>query len=446
MSPLASLTPPHELKSAAKYNENVRTSLVLTILMTIGAAGCASRLVPEPSIATLGAPDADNTGVSLASNGHRAVAAWAATRDGHTDIYSATSEDDGVTFGEAVRVNDIEGDARVSGEQPPRVALGREVVVVWASRAGQSSRIRMARSTDGGHTYQPAVTLHQESLPGARGWQSVAVGSDDVVHALWLDGRNADPSAAHHHDHAAAGAPMAASESGSPRQDIVEAVWTPQGATETQVAPNVCFCCKTTIAMGPDHAFYAAWRHIYPNSMRDIAVARSIDNGQTFGPPTRVSLDNWQLNGCPDDGPAMVIDASDVIHIAWPTLVPGPTAQKGVFYAYSTDHGQTFSARLRIDDLQGTVASHPAIVLDGGDVVVAWDDLSPAKERRVRLRRLSSSGSGAAWRPTVDDAILASERGPSSYPSLVVAGDKILVAWTSEGEAHTDIRIRRFSR
>lgn len=424
----------------------VRKSLVPPILIAVGAWACASsRLVPEPSTAILGAADADNTGVSLASNGHRVVAAWAATRDGRTDIYAATSEDDGVTFGNATRVNDIEGDARVSGEQPPRVALGREVVVVWASRAGQSSRIRMARSTDAGKTFQPAVTLHQESLPGARGWQSVAIGPDDVIHALWLDGRNADPSTAHHHDHAA-GAPMAANESGSPRQDIVEAVWTPQGTTETQVAPDVCFCCKTTIAMGPAHAFYAAWRHIYPNSMRDIAVARSTDNGQTFGPPTRVSLDNWQLSGCPDDGPAMVVDASGVIHIAWPTLVPGPAPQKGVFYAYSTDQGRTFSPRVRLDDPQATVASHPAITLDGKDVIVAWDDLSPTKMRRVRLRRLSSSGSGADWKPLLDDAILASERGPSSYPALAIAGDKIVVAWTGEGEAHSDVQVRRFSR
>lgn len=424
---------------------------LLTIAaLALALSGCAHELTPEGAIATLGIAGSDSSGVSLASSGHRVVAAWAATHDAHTDIYASMSRDDGSTFDTPVRVNDIEGDARVSGEQPPRVALERDVVVVWASRSGQDSRIRMARSTDDGRTFAPAVTMHQEPLSGARGWQSVAIGPDNVIHALWLDGRNAAPSAAaHHHDHAA-GQPMAMNESGSPRQDVVEASWTPEGLAETPVAPNVCFCCKTSIVVAPDGALYAAWRHIYPNSMRDIAVARSIDGGRTFGPPTRVSLDNWQLDACPDDGPAMAIDNAGVIHIVWPTLVPGATAVKGIFYAYSGDHGQTFSPRVRLDDPKATIASHPAIAFDGRDLVVAWDDLSPTKERRVRmlrldLKRIATGGPGAAS-PRPDDTMFASDRGPASYPSLAVAGDRVLVAWTGEGEAHSDIHVRRFTR
>ena len=417
----------------------------------LALSGCSSDLKPEKAIATLAVAGSDSSGVSLASAGHRVVAAWAATRDGHTDIYAAMSRNDGATFDAPVRVNDVEGDARVSGEQPPRVALGEDVVVVWASRAGQDSRIRMARSTDDGRTFAPAVTMHQEPLSGARGWQSVAIGPDNVIHALWLDGRNAAPSAAAHHHDRAAGQPMAMNESGSPRQDVVEAMWTPQGPVETPVAPNVCFCCKTSIVVAPDGAIYAAWRHIYPDSMRDIAVARSTDAGRTFGPPTRVSLDNWKLDACPDDGPAMAIDNTGVIHIVWPTLVPGSTAAKGIFYSYSADHGQTFAPRVRLDDPSATVASHPAIVFDGRDVVVAWDDLSPTKERRVRLLRLELhrigvGGSGAAWTPRPDNTLFAADRGPSSYPSLAVAGDHVLVAWTGEGEAQSDIHVRRFDR
>ena len=429
----------------------MRIRLLAAAALAIALSGCASELTPERTIATLSVAGSDSSGVSLASSGHRVVAAWAATRDGHTDIYAAMSRDDGATFDAPVRVNDIEGDARVSGEQPPRVALASDVVVVWASRVGQDSRIRMARSTDDGRTFAPAVTMHQEPLSGARGWQSVAIGPDNVIHALWLDGRNAAPSAAaHHHDHAA-GQPMAMNESGSPRQDVIEATWTPQGPVETPVAPNVCFCCKTSIVAAPDGSIYAAWRHIYPNSMRDIAVARSTDAGRTFGPPTRVSLDNWKLDACPDDGPAMAIDGTGIIHIVWPTLVPGSTTTKGIFYAYSADHGRTFSPRVRLDDPKATIASHPAIVFGGRDLVVAWDDLSPTKERRVRLLRLGlkgleADGSGAAWTPRPDETMFASDRGPASYPSLAVAGDHVIVAWTGDGESQSAIHVRRFTR
>jgi hypothetical protein len=409
--------------------------------IAFGATRCSSNLTLEATTARLGAGDGDSTGVSLASDGHRIAAAWAETREGHTDVYAAVSENDGETFASAVRVNDIEGDARVSGEQPPRVALGRDVVVVWASRANESSRIRMARSTDGGKVFLPAVTLHQEGLAGARGWQAVAIGPDAIIHALWLDGRHAGAGMAHHHD--SSGAKAMPEAAASPRQDIMHASWSANGSLiETEVAPNVCFCCKTSIAVGPDHSFYAAWRHIYPTSMRDIAVARSTDGGHTFEAPTRVSLDNWQLSGCPDDGPAMVVDAANVIHVVWPTLVPGNTPSKGIFYAYSTDRGKSFSPRQRLDDPQGTSAAHPAIALNGRDVVVVWDDLSPSKERRVRLRRLSQSDT-AAWAPESSAGLLVSAESPASYPSVTVAGGKIVVAWTGEGATHSEIRVRR---
>jgi hypothetical protein len=50
--------------------------------------------------------------------------------------------------------------------------------------------------------------------------------------------------------------------------------------------------------------------------MRDIAFAKSSDGGRRFGPLVKVSEDNWELNGCPEDGPAMAADGAGVIHNA----------------------------------------------------------------------------------------------------------------------------------
>ena len=51
------------------------------------------------------------------------VAVWTACEHGRTDIYAATSEDGAVQLGAPVRVNDVEGEAHVYGEDPPRVAI-----------------------------------------------------------------------------------------------------------------------------------------------------------------------------------------------------------------------------------------------------------------------------------------------------------------------------------
>ena len=55
---------------------------------------------------------------------------------------------------------------------------------------------------------------------------------------------------------------------------MFHASWKDEGVrSEHMVQANVCFCCKTAIATAGEHV-YAAWRHIYPGSLRDIAVAR----------------------------------------------------------------------------------------------------------------------------------------------------------------------------
>src|SRR6187549_3330937 len=134
-------------------------SFVLGVSLVV-AGGCAqpSRqqsvqdLTPGPAV-RLRVDNADSRGASISASGHRVVVVWAATTEGQTNIHAAVSEDDGTTFAAPVRVNDVEGDARVNGEQAPRVAVGKDIVVAWQSRHTGASQIRAARSTDGGRTF-----------------------------------------------------------------------------------------------------------------------------------------------------------------------------------------------------------------------------------------------------------------------------------------------------
>ena len=152
--------------------------------------------VPAGPVIALGQPEVENRGVSAAASGDRVVAVWAATKDGSTDIQAVMSEDAGATFSAPVRVNDLPGDARVNGEQPPRVAVaGVQVVVVWQSRRTGQPEVRAARSTDGGRSFRKAVTVHAGGLTGSRGWSSVALAPSGEAHLAWLDTRNGAPPA-----------------------------------------------------------------------------------------------------------------------------------------------------------------------------------------------------------------------------------------------------------
>jgi hypothetical protein len=426
---------------------------VMTVAVTVAAVtgiGCAmpedaaDSALPGGQVSRLAVGGTTGSGLSLAVSGQHVVGVWAATTESRTNIYAAISRDGGARFGAPIRVNDVDGDARVSGEQAPRVAIWKDLVVVtWSSRLTGESRVRMAQSNDGGRTFQPATTIHTENVTGARGWTSLAIAPDGAAHVAWLDGRNAEPAAP---KPAASGGAHAMHK--SMRQDIFQAVIRPDGTqSEAQVATTVCFCCKTAVAIGPDGTTYVAWRHIYPTNLRDIAVARSTDDGKTFSDPVRVNEDHWQIDACPEDGPSIVVTGDGLLHIAWPTIVDAQTTRKAVFYSFSSDGGRTFAPRIRIDEEAPTNrgAGHPELARVGSTLVVAWDESNGA-ERRVRLRELTSGSEDRSWTPKAGHVLTVSDADPATYPAAAATADAMLVGWTANTSAGSEVRVRRLAR
>jgi hypothetical protein len=413
------------------------------LLLSIAAAGSgvlaaferADPATAGPVPVRLGLADAANSGPSVAAAGWRVVVTWASRSASATDVYAALSDDGGASFAAPLRVNDVPGDARVSGEQAPRVVLADGVHVVWASRQDGAAVIRTASMRPGERAFAPAVAVHAKGLSGARGWASLAAGRGGEVHVAWLDGRGDVAADRSSPPAAAAHAPMGT------RQDLFEAVWRADGThAEARVATNVCFCCKTAVASGPDGSVYVAWRHIYPPNLRDIAVARSTDGGRTFSSPARVSEDGWAIDGCPDDGPAIGVDARGVLHVVWPTVDPAGGG-KGIFYAYSLDGGRSFAPRVRLDEGPGG-AAHPQLALLGGRVVAVWDEGSGGA-RRVSLREIASDAQAGAWSPRLMSTTILSADRSATYAAVAAAGSAAVVAWTEDAGTGSEIRVVR---
>jgi len=130
-------------------------------------------------VATLAVPGRSNATPSIAADGQFVAIAWsAALPSGATDIFLAVSRDGGRTFGSPARVNDKDGDARVNGEQPPRVVVQHAVppiiTVVWTTKGASGTRLVSARSTDGGRSFARATTVPGGDAPGNRGWEAIA--------------------------------------------------------------------------------------------------------------------------------------------------------------------------------------------------------------------------------------------------------------------------------
>lgn len=387
---------------------------------------------------TLAVPGTLNRMPSIAVMGSRVVVVWTSTAHDIMNVYAAVSGDGGATFSEPRRVNDQLGDVSSNAEQAPRVALTQSAIsVLWPSRLNGTSAIRFSRSTDGGRTFSPARTLHQAALTGARGWQALTPGRNGVVHAVWLDGRDAAPSPGPHQHHAMKGA--AGAHAGAPRQDVYHAAIALDGAiAESHIARDVCFCCKTAVGVGPSGRLMVAWRHIFPESMRDIAMATSTDGGRTFNQAVRVNEDKWQLSGCPDDGPAMAIDADGAAHLAWPTLVGGDNPQKAVVYT-STNDGRVFGPRVRLSSDDQDDAAHPQIATDSsGHVGAVWDE-QDGDVRRVVLRTAPSRF--GTFGPPIKLNIV----GSAFHPSIAGLRDGFVIAWPSGTASESAIVTQRLA-
>jgi hypothetical protein len=220
------------------------------------------------------------------------------------------------------------------------------------------------------------------------------------------------------------------------------------------VTGGVCYCCKTAIAAGAGGSLYAAWRHVYPGNIRDIAFTMSRDGGRTFAAPVRVSEDKWSIEGCPDDGPAMAIDAANRIHIVWPTLVTEKAAGRAengsrqaarapqstvdqqtiaLFYTTSAD-GVRFTARERIPT-QG-MPHHPQIAIgSSGAPVIAWDEALNGGRQAAMARVASAIGRGRFARELVADTAV--------YPVVAAVPGGTVVAWTSGKSPASVIRVER---
>ncbi len=427
----------------------VRNRLGFVLVSLVATLSVGVRTAPPTQIEVR---ERANANPSIAARGSFAAITWsAATTTGVTDIFASTSRNGGRTFGAPVRVNRVAGEANITGEQPPRVALVPKpagdpaVVVVWTAKGAEGTRLMSAQSTDGGQSFLTPSPLSGSDSPGNRGWQSIATTRGGDVVAIWLDHREVPSrgaSTAHAgHQHNASQASQA---DGVARAQLSKLffgkLFNPDGARA--LAGGVCYCCKTAVATGSDGSIHAAWRHVYPGNIRDIAFTMSSDGGRTFTPPVRVSEDRWVLDGCPENGPAIAVDAERRIHLVWPTLVPGatPTSEPtlGLFYATSRD-GRTFTARQRIPT-EG-VPRHPQITLGPrGDVVVAWDEQT-RRGRGVALARgtMQSGGTVRFLRQTIGNG------EPGVYPVAATASDGIILAWTSGPSGNTTLRTERIA-
>jgi hypothetical protein len=273
--------------------------------------------------------------------------------------------------------------------------------LVRGAGGGYDYGVRVAVSRDGGATWSAPVTPHRDSTPSEHGFVSLVPRGDGAMGVVWLDGRNAE----------AGGMRLMASSI-----DAGAAL-----GPEVVLDDRVCDCCQTAAAR-TDAGIVVAYRDRSPTEIRDISVVRETPSGWTQ--PATVGADNWQINGCPVNGPSLAARGRDVA-LAW---FAAPGDESRVQVAFSGDGGATFGRPVRVDD--GKPAGRVDVVLlDDGDALVSW--LESAGERgEVRVRRVRPDG---ARGPALVAAGSSTARS-TGFPRMERAGTEVVIAWRDSAE------------
>jgi hypothetical protein len=210
--------------------------------------------------------------------------------------------------GAPVRVNAQPGVATAWRGDPPTIAVSPDqaIFISWTAKvesdSGHATDLYVSTSRDQGRTFADPVKVNDDQGPAVHGMHSLAIGKDGRVYVAWLDERNIAPmgtmdgkmneSTGGHHMESNREVFIASSDNGGH-----------SFSENKRVATDVCPCCKTALAIGPEGKVYVSWRQVISGNFRHIAVATSTDLAQTFGKPRIVSDDQWMLAGCPVSGP-----------------------------------------------------------------------------------------------------------------------------------------------
>jgi hypothetical protein len=284
------------------------------------------------------------------------------------------------------------------------VAADGTMAAHWLERgAGKPYGIRISTSRDNGRTWTPAVSPHRDSVVGEYGFVSFYEAPGGGVGMVWLDGRGSAGHAAAGH-----GGGMALRsttiKNGVPGDEIV-------------LDAKVCDCCQTSAARTTDGVL-VAYRDRSDKEIRDTSIVKFA--GGKWSSPVTVHNDNWEINGCPVNGPVVTASGNSAA-VAWFTAV-GDAPKTLV--AFSQDAGKTFGAPIPVH--AGTTLGRIGMVMPSPDRVLVSSLERANPGARLVLRDVRRDGRTSA---PVEIAPATPDRS-GGFARLANAGSKLVVAWT----------------
>jgi hypothetical protein len=276
--------------------------------------------------------------------------------------------------------------------------------------------LQLAWSKDNGANWSKPVSPHHDGTKTQHGFASLFHAPGAGLGLVWLDGRATNPEAQHPTDN----------------MSLRAAVFSADGKqlSETALDTRVCDCCPTSIATSSEGPI-VAYRNRSPKEVRDIYVSRLAGGRWTM--PIAVHNDNWSIEACPVNGPAVSARNRDAV-VAW---FSAPKEEGHAFVAFSHDGGRTFGQPVRLDDAIANGHVDVEMLADGA-AAASWVEF--ANERsQFKVRRIDVKGT----RSMAVTIAGAGEGRVAGAPRLAKGHDELLFAWTETANGASSVKTAR---
>ena len=257
-----------------------------------------------------------------------------------------------------------------------------------------------------GGSWSTPFKIHSDTTKTEHGFVSYTPYGENQFLVNWLDGRNTSGG---HHDHHG-GEPM----------NLRAAIVNPDGSLENEflLDNSVCDCCQTSSAMtanGP----VVVYRDRTETEIRDISIVRY--NGENWTKPVTVHQDNWEIAGCPVNGPRVAAIGENVA-VAWFTAAG---LESKVNLSFSRNNGADFETPVRIDT-GNPLGRVDVAYIDSENAVVCWIE-DEDDETFIKFRKIKLNGQLGE----IFTLANTSDSRASGFPQLAVFNGNVYFAWTA---------------
>lgn len=276
--------------------------------------------------------------------------------------------------------------------------------------------ISLSVSWDKGNSWINGTVPHKDQTDTEHGFVSFFEYNQQKTGLVWLDGRN-----------------YAKSDPRDQKMVLRFATLDQLGHIDDskELDEMVCSCCQTD-AVEIEGGAIVVYRDRTEEEIRDISFVKL--EGEEWSEPQKLSNDNWQIGGCPVNGPAIDADG-EIIAAAWFTAANG---QAKVKMAISEDNAESFGDPIIIDE--NKPIGRVDIKLVEGEIWVSWIGYKKG-DAFVRLARYSLEGQLIDLQ---DVAAVQTERS-TGFPRMAYAEKLVILGWTTENNDHSNLDLYKIT-